>query len=652
MKHIRQTLATVALLAGPVAAQPTAPTPPPAPQAPADAKAPAQLPAGIRLGHRVVTVDHSIVVIPIVEIAPDTGAYLDAIARWSPERGAWPVLINDGSDRAREDIARFVRAFQPKRIFTLAPKGRVDEADLEDRVFETLRSAWEAREGQLIETKWKEVNMVPAGVVAANAADPAWTAAIALAAGRGQPIVWFLAPLIAPGGQTESAEVHGIDNQIREGLAKYPWTFRNIGDDIDAVTLCASLGGRVVNEPGVKGPAALTDVLGRMPGGARWAWAGWIFGSESAAAYTAMCSLFLTPDSAWLFDAYGAKFPPEYACHPVVTLLERIKWPVTITEPEGATLRTWRGRCEGGIDASVIQVNTLGHYNWFKLIDVNAWSNEIPALVRPALVSFTHSFSAQYINGPNTISGRWIEEGAWGYIGSIDEPNLGAFVPPNVLFSRLLAGGALGYAPRLDDAPPWKIQIYGDPLKSFSDKRNSGIVPKSPPPGAHPLDDAMKYQLETKHLGEACASLVMLGRDDDAVRLARSALATDTVLEPERVAIARSALRPAYRVRDPGFFVQLYGLVPPEVAARDGERALLWQILRPSIEDGTVDEAAVSLLMLNTRPESVVDDAAAIRSSVARIFGDDAVKKMYLRLIDQTKDENAKQALARAAGPR
>jgi hypothetical protein len=645
--HHRTTVSVI--LAASACAWATTGAQPAAPGAPGASGAGAQ-PAGVQLGHRAAAVDLSVVALPMVEIAPDTGAYLAALGRWSLERGMWPVLMDDGTDRAREDIARFVRAFKPERVVRLAPMGEVDEAELEPRASTTMRLVWGAREGQLLETRWAEVNLRPCGVVAANAVDPSWTAALALALGRGQPIVWVLSPLGAPGGQTDAEVVRDINAQVRAGLAKTPWTFDALGDDIDAITLCASMGGRVVGVPGVEGPAALSDLIGRE-GKDRWAWGGWIFGTHASSAYTAMCSLFLRAESAWMFDAYGQKYPGQFACSAALPLFQRVGMPVELIGPTMARLDTWRSSTAGGLDAGLVQVNSAGHFNWFQLVDTNAWASEVPGLVRPALVSFTHSFSAQYVNAPGSISGRWLEEGAYGYIGAVDEPTLGGFVPPNVLMARLVAGGAWGYAPRLDNFQPWKVQIIGDPLKTVGPKRKIGDLPEKMVDGATDLEQEMRDHVEQRRFGEGVAALVMLGRDEDAVRLARSVIASETATDADKAGVARAALRAAYRAKDAELFAGLHGLLPDDVAARDGERALLWQALRGELAGGEPTEAMITRLMLHVRPESAVDDASAIRAHVARIFGDQAVRTMYQRLIEQAKDNSVKQGLMRAMGP-
>ena len=617
--------------------------------APPGAGAAQALPPGVLLGQRAAGVDLASAALSVVEIAPDTGAFVAALGRWSFERGSWPVLIDDGTDRAREDIARFVRAYQPEKVIRLPAAGGADEAELEARASMLLRTMWGAREGQPVEARWEELKFRPAGVVVANAADPAWTGALALSLGRGQPVAWVLGEIGAPGGQTTPEAVHEIERQVGAFLRETPWTFQGLGDDIDAVTACFSIGGRVVREGDSKGPLALTDVLGRAAG-KRWAWAGWIFGSSADAAYMAMSSLFIPVRSGWMFDTYGAGFPEQYACAKATPLFEAMKYPVQQTTPPAASLGTWRLRSLGGIDAGIVQVNTMGHFNWFRIGDINAWASEVPMLVRPALVSFTHSFSAQYVNAPSSISGRWLEEGAMGYIGSVDEPGLGAFVPPSVLFNRLFHGGAWGYAPRLDGAEAWKVQVVGDPLKTCGPERPRAAGAGKEVEGAEELTEVMKQAMEARRLGAATSALVMLGRDADAVRVARAALADEKVDAKEKAAVARAALRAAFRERDAALFVRLYEVLPEDVAKRDGERALLWQIARPELESGEPDAELVLVLLKHIRPESAVDDAGALREFVDRVQGPGSAAAMYQRLIEQAPNEAAKQALMRAAG--
>jgi hypothetical protein len=163
----------------------TAPAPPPSTSRQID---PQQLPWAVRLGLRVHEVNQAFPLVDRVVLVPDEATYVDELSRWSPQ-GRWPVLIED------DQLApMFIRRFQPQQVVRRAAVGPwpVDTAGrralLEgavvrswgsDAVTKTIGEAFEAQ------------RFVPAGVVITSACDPAWTAAFALAAGRGQPLLWM-----------------------------------------------------------------------------------------------------------------------------------------------------------------------------------------------------------------------------------------------------------------------------------------------------------------------------------------------------------------------------------------------------------------------------------------------------------------------------
>ncbi|MBT8484964.1 MAG: hypothetical protein KJO43_05255, partial [Phycisphaerae bacterium] len=101
--------------------------PPAGPGAPVPVPAPAtidQLDPPRRLGARSVAALHTREIIPDVVIVPDAASYLGAIEAWTSDR-FWPVLIDDGSLEARDDIARFVRGFAPRRVVRWSGRDRV-----------------------------------------------------------------------------------------------------------------------------------------------------------------------------------------------------------------------------------------------------------------------------------------------------------------------------------------------------------------------------------------------------------------------------------------------------------------------------------------------------------------------------------------------
>src|SRR5262245_59910925 len=96
------------------AVQPTAPAQDPKQEA-KPAQDPRATPPQVVLGQRVLQVQHVASVCNTVVIVSDAPSYVGAIAKWTPVR-KFPVLIDDGTPAARENIARFVRAFKPAHV--------------------------------------------------------------------------------------------------------------------------------------------------------------------------------------------------------------------------------------------------------------------------------------------------------------------------------------------------------------------------------------------------------------------------------------------------------------------------------------------------------------------------------------------------------
>ena len=128
-------------------------------------------------------------------------------------------------------------------------------------------------------------------------------------------------------GAMSLGEADALSEQITAACTQSTFAWDTAGDAIDAVTLCLAVPVRVTwqAEPGspprgaiwpVSGePVATTDLIGRHARGdrmERWAWSGQIWGTESQAAYRAMCALFLLPPRAWLFPSRGASRKPRY----------------------------------------------------------------------------------------------------------------------------------------------------------------------------------------------------------------------------------------------------------------------------------------------------------------------------------------------------
>ena len=422
----------------------------------------------------------------VVVIVPDSKSYIEAIGKWRANHLV-PVLIDDGSEQSREDIARFVRAFKPLRVVRWSADAAENKAtpNLESfatvdpvlvysamgRVFATTTASTKLSD---ILDGWKPVNYNPPGIVFTSVNDPAWTAALALAAGRGQALV-FLDPAIVQNRVNASMTLEQIGaiavaiEDAAKSLGGLEWGA--LGDSIDAITLCVHI--PVKYAVNAKELLSTTDLLGRHDASQkfeRWAWTGQVIGTSSQAAYRAMCSLFLQPSEAWIFDGYKNEPPFDAYDGTVAAVPFRAVNIMTRVDdaPDGSS-RQWRLRGARVSNAGVVFVGTMGNADFFDLSPGRCRPGDVPFLNVPTIVHMIHSWSAERPTDRDTLAARWLERGAHVYAGSVNEPYLNAFVTPRVLASRLVGGMIFGAAIRADIAQPWKITVLGDPLTTVGD---------------------------------------------------------------------------------------------------------------------------------------------------------------------------------------
>ncbi|MBL8744943.1 MAG: hypothetical protein JNK58_01160 [Phycisphaerae bacterium] len=624
-------IALALLLASAAPAQPPADAPPPQ----------------VLLGRRADVLRLNLKVRPTVVIVSSNDDFVRAIARWSlAER--YPILIDDGTSRAREDIARFVRAFEPKSVLTwkaeAAPDDRLpdDPALFREAIEAASRLAWGARDAEALAEIWKQSQFTPFGVVVASPADPAWTAALALSAGRGQPILWIESKPASISQFISEDQAQALDSALAGRLDELGRPWRGMGDDIDALTLCLSLG---VNINAKSGRLALTDALARAKDGTRAAYVGVIPGESPRAAYLAMCSLFLQPRHAWLFDGYKPEMAPPYAVPAAAKLLDQARVEVSTNTPPLGGLSHWRQRTLDGVNFDFIHVNSSGNADFFDLTPGRAFVGDVPFLNKPAMVHFIHSFSLQNPASAQTIGGRWLENGAYCYYGSMDEPFLGAFLPSQIVVTRLLLGAPFAAAVRQDDTRVWKLNVFGDPLATMGRPAPRYDEPLSLE-GAVNLEDRMKSALKAQRLDEALAALILLGRDKDAARVASAALADNG--QSATPTLAAIALPAAFRERSDELFYGLYERLTPDIQRSPLVNDMLWQVARQSL-DSTDDRRVLAWLRASIREECMCDDAEAIAPALRRVFGVEAARSMYGMLLHRATAENVRQRLQKEA---
>ena len=591
-------------------------------------------PPQIYLGMRSAAISAAQRVLPVVVVVPDEASYLEAIGGWAG-LARYPVLWDDGTDRAREDVARFVRAFGPERVVRFRSSGAglpTDRAAGAERLRRALSDALlpsGAEDGRDPLETFREAGLEPFGAVVVDPADPAWAGGLALAAGRFQALLVVEAPSGRASGEMGAEDLAALARGIREGLEAAGLSWRDL-KDLDAVTLALNAPVKVRHQAGQdKGGAyALTDLIGRaddgaiIGGGARWAWCGQLLGDGPASVYRAMCSLFLAPDRAWVFDTYDdAKEPwSAWSGAQAAEGLRKRGVQTVVFSGERRTLHDWRMGAGRGVNAGLVLVNSAGNANSFNLPQGPGTPADTPALLTPAIVHYVHSFSAERGDDRRYLAGRWLEHGAYAYFGSVNEPYLQAFVPTPLLVERLWSGLPLGAATRLDEPPvrPWKLTLLGDPLITIVPPGQRLEDEPLPLAGAEDLGETVRASLQEQRFADAARALVLSGRDADAARLGAALLKDRPAAIDGDLA---STLVPAlYRARDYETMLAMFRLVPEGHAALPALRDLLWHGARVHLSV-TPGQAAEDLLGRNLRPGSELGDLKELAEHVNRRAG-------------------------------
>jgi hypothetical protein len=460
------------------------------------------------------------VVVDQVCLVSDLPTFLEAIAAWD-ERHYFPILIDEPAW-----TIPFVRQFHPARVVRY--KGKRNSTG---STSETSGASAAARG----ETAWlKAIDAVrracstppePGGVSkgAANTGVPAAQtpglvladpdsatigAAVALAAGHFQPLVRLGAFHLPPGvpGAAESTRrfgdmltlveawgfAHGIEARVSAAVGKY----NQLGDDCDFLTLAGDWPFRYQVEEGeqpARGIYALDDLIGRTLAGGpslhgierstrRWAYVGRIIGDPAASVARAMGSLFLHPRSTLLWNTYGGGTPwSTYAMRSAGAQLSRVvPGPIEHAEGPQSDLKHWHTALSPLNRFGLLLINTSGGPDFFSIGGGPGRPGDVPRGVFSA-VSMIHSFSAANPADPETIAGRWLENGAYVYFGAVEEPFLVAFRPPGLVSELIAADVPLVAALRQSEGEPggfpWRLLYLGDPLyRAGREPRKNGSL--------------------------------------------------------------------------------------------------------------------------------------------------------------------------------
>lgn len=628
----------------------------PAPQT--AARAPHELPPPIRLGQRVVAHNDQVRHIPQLVIVTDVRAYLAAIAAWSPTL-RFPVLIDDGSPAAAEDIGRFARAFKPARIVTWAAPAPKDAAPDNPefksvdrpRVTGALNEAWDLAPGfstpDFIDALKKTGN-TPPGVVVMNNNDPAWAGGLALAAAHGQPIVWVEA-LQAIDHFFTVPEADDYCGKVETEVAALPLQWKALGDDIDAVTLATSIPAKL--DKGGHEFLAMTDRVGRLGTGTdvpqRWAWAGQVHGSARESAYRAMSAVFLTHTSAFFFDGYDDS-PPwnAYDCTRAAdALAEQLKVKTEVMDKPRQGAGDWRMRASRAVDADLIYVTTKGNADFFDLSPGQCKPGDLPVLARPSAVHIVHSWSSLFPGSRDLLAGRWMERGAYFYVGSVHEPYLNAFLPTPMLTARMFSGACWGAAVRQDSGPCWKVAVFGDPLLVNTEAWHTTDAPL-PLEGAAELGTSLRDDLKAGRYEPAFRALVMVGRDGDLAKVVSALLKDDEKRSKLTPAAAGLAILPMLRAGQQEDIASAYALLDRPTAQNPTLRDALWLAAYPRMS--APSETWLNALKVNLRKDQIARDATAVAAAIARTKNKEAAEE-FLRTTRANQTDKALQDAMDAA---
>ncbi len=592
----------------------------------------------IRLGARVGGLTSQLPRLDRVVLVPDLATWLDEIQQWGA-RGTWPVLIED--DRF---TPIFVRRFAPRQLVRRASVAASVPESSEDRKALALRiqsSFWRpvsaTDDSSTIARIYRDIDWTPPGIVATDFTDPAWPAALALAMLRGQLLVDLPGDFGQPNGSLDAPGFWSLKESVIGFFESSGWSWKTLGDDLDALTLCRSLPVRVNMSlppelrPRISGlkmdrdtpPVALTDLLCRHQDGSRYAVCGWIFGSQIRSIYMAMCALFIERDSVGLVDGYDRKRGgTAYALANAEEVLEPLSYETRLlAEGAQASRMNWLPLMSTGVPADVLFINSSGRSGF---MDMTAGTRlraaDIPVLNHPLALYLIHSFSLFAPETPTTIGGRWLDRGVYAYVGSCNEPMLGAFRPSSHMIRQLSLYVPFIVAARLFESEfskPWRVVTIGDPLMLVEQPSKRRLMELDDMIDVAEIDLDVRTDLvrrlraEEDVTPEMLGDLHLLSQDDLALGLWKT-------LEDDATPEHANAILPAFfQTSDrTGFRAAFLRAGEP-----DGEgREMLWTLHGGRCAN-LRSAADLSLFERNLRSNLMAQDLEALMPSIVRIRG-------------------------------
>ena len=555
---------------------------------------PAELHWAVKLGLRVRQLDLAIPLIDQVVLVPDPATYLQEIARWSPT-ARWPVLIED-----EHFCSMFIRRFKPSRVLRRTSSNGLptDKKTLQ----QTLRGVViKALGGQPNKQSLSDLlqgsQYPPPGVVITSVDDPAWVAAVALAAGRAQPLAWMDTDWGPEKEWTSIQKGMSLMAEVRMILDRTGLPWEEPGDTIETLTICRKMPiGVHLNMPiEVQPPLpnqtsgrlglATTDAIGRDHVAKRGVYTGWIFGDEKRCAYVAMCSLFLPRTKVTLVDGYANKTRgmEPYDLSEAAKALNTMGYGVDLFKGGQASPLNWQRRLVGGLTTDLFFMNSRGRCTQFGLVKGDGEAVDVPLLNTPVAMQFIHSYSMCNPSDPATIAGMWLSHGAYSYVGSISEPYLAAFVPTIRVAEKMV-----NFVPFIiscrwwpEASPfsrPWRVSTFGDPLMLAPSPNRYDIQRVAPPDDgqislrtqAVSLMRSATKNSDAADYAKAIRLLVLIGEDQLAIEFWE--LAQKNGVENSG---STAILGPLFRAKDQEAFLTAWQATSDKTAI---DRDMLWHL--------------------------------------------------------------------------
>ncbi len=635
----------------------------------------------VRLGNHASTPSTYMKTVDMVVLVPDEATFLATIRLWGFRDGRFPILIED-------DVyaPMFIRRFRPQKVMRLPsvgadslPSGSTRRDLMQSTVAWVWRNPAEARTfenarsmGEYIAPSdtFKKAGWVPPGVVITADEDSAWLSAVVYAAAYGQALAFLPDDFGDSNDLLSPSSFARLNTKIEFLVKETGYTYDKTGDDIDAITIARDMASRYRSADDGRITLAVTDGLARnKESQTRWGIAGWMFGPTPRTVYAAMSSVFLPPSNAMMFDCYpdADEVFGDYHLNQIPAELQKINMKPMLFRDQLANLDTWHEMNKSGFEGDVLFQTTSGQPHWSTFMNgTRAYTQDVPIANVPVQVYMIHSWSAREPTNIGTIAGRWLENGAFTYVGAVNEPYLQGFYPPYIVAQRMRLGCTTIGALRRENALPWKILTIGDPLARFKtfglEKVVASRFEHDWPTGTRDLTvlvgDLVVQASETNDWESFFYTCQLIARDEFAMRFFRKSLmpqieavlTNPSATDPQEVAQLGRAIHMALPlVFHEGTFEEIAKSIAVIPIANRTRRELdmVWGKANPELNTLS-DPALASVLLTCIRTPFTFVDATRLVPAIKRTLGPEVASKL-LDATEATATDPYAQALVQQA---